>query len=51
MITSRTLRRCASVKAIPMLPASTVTRSSIRKQVNRCAEVARPLASNELGKS
>src|SRR5437588_1016635 len=34
-----------------MLPASTVTRLSIRKQVRRCAALARPSASNELGKS
>src|SRR5947209_15378694 len=34
-----------------MLPASTLTRLSIRKQVRRCAKLARPSASNELGKS
>src|SRR2546427_2878357 len=34
-----------------MLPASTLTRLSIRKQVRRCAALARPSASNELGKS
>src|SRR5437899_942681 len=36
---------------MPILPASTLTRLSIRKQVKRCAALARPSASNELGKS
>src|SRR5260370_35705028 len=34
-----------------MLPASIVTRSSIRKQVRRCSALARPWESKELGKS
>src|SRR2546428_4644508 len=34
-----------------MLPASTLTRLSIRKQVRRCAALACPSTSNELGKS
>ena len=36
---------------MPILPASTVTRLSIRKQVRRCGAFALPLSSNELGKS
>ena len=40
-----------SVSAIAMLPASTVTQSSIRKQVSRWSFVAQPWPSNVLGKS
>ncbi len=50
-MTSLTVRRWASDKAMPRLPASTVTQLSRMKQVRRCAAFALPSASNELGKS